>query len=129
MDGSEISNSESLGVCSEETGVDCVNHRCGSNHPAAKVPAVETLDCILTTRDLVEFEVDITLRIGIDRDVDNVAILGFGLPTHVVFELLDPIVSLFPVTLLAIYASERAADGELTRLRQTCCGGQHNGWP
>lgn len=102
LDRSRVSNSESLGVCSEKTGVDSVNHRGGSNHSAAKIPAVQTLDGILTARDLVELEVDISLGVGIDGDVDDVTVLGLSLSTHVVFELLDPVVTFFPIESLAV---------------------------
>lgn len=34
--------------------------------------------------------------------MDDMAVLGLGLSTYVVFEFLDPIVSIFPVELLAI---------------------------
>lgn len=97
MDGSELATLESLGVGPEKTGVDRVNNWGSSDHPAAKVPAVQTLDRILATRDLVELEVDIALGVGVDRDVDHVAVLGLGLFTHVVLELLDPAFTLFPV--------------------------------
>lgn len=103
LDRSRVSNSESLGVCSEKTGVDSVNHRGGSNHSAAKIPAVQTLDGILTARDLVEFEVDISLGVGIDGDVDDVTVFGLGLSTHVVFKLLDPVVALFPFEIVSQY--------------------------
>lgn len=67
---------ECLGVCSKKTGVNCVNNWGGSDHPAAKVSAVQALDGILASRYLVEFEVDVTLGVGVNRYVDYVSILG-----------------------------------------------------
>lgn len=66
MDGSELATLESLGVCPEKTGVDRVNNWGSSDHPAAKVPAVEALDGVLAARDLVELEVDVALGVGVD---------------------------------------------------------------
>lgn len=78
-----ISDSESLRVCSEETGVDGIYHRRGSDHPAAEVATVEALDCVLASLHLVKLEIDISLGVGLDGDVDDVAVFVFRLLTNV----------------------------------------------
>lgn len=69
-----ISDSESLGVCSEETGVDGIYHRCSSDHSAAEVATVEALDCVFASLHLVKLEINISFGVGLDGDVDDVAI-------------------------------------------------------
>lgn len=49
----------------EQTAVDGVHNRCGAYHPSAEVAAVEALDSVLATLDLVELEVDVALGVGI----------------------------------------------------------------
>ena len=55
------------GSCArEQTAVDRVNDWRGVYHPAAKVSSVQALDRILPALNLIELEIDIALRIGID---------------------------------------------------------------
>jgi uncharacterized protein YfcZ (UPF0381/DUF406 family) len=74
----------------EQTAVDGINDRRGINHPSAKVTPVQALDGILATLNLVELEVNVTLRVRVDRDVNNMAVFRLGFLTDIVLELLDP---------------------------------------
>ncbi len=56
-----ISFSDSLGA-REQTAVDGVHNRCGGDHPASEVAAVQALDGVLAALDLVELEVDVSGR-------------------------------------------------------------------
>lgn len=85
----------------EETAVDCIDNGSCCNHPAAKVSAVETQDGILASLNLVELQVDITLGVGVERDVDDVSILLFSFLTDVIFQFFSPVLAFFPVTVLA----------------------------
>lgn len=78
-----ISDLESLRVCSEETGVDGIYHWRSSDHPAAKVATVKALDCVLASLHLVKLEIDISFRVGLDGDVDDVAIFVLRLLTNI----------------------------------------------
>lgn len=78
-----ISDSESLRVCSEETGVDGIYHRRCSDHPAAEVATVEAFDCVFTSLHLVKLEIDISFGVGLDGDVDDMAVFVFRLPTDI----------------------------------------------
>jgi hypothetical protein len=49
----------------EQTAVDRIHNRRSADHPSAKVPAVQTLDSVLTALDLVELEVNVALGVGI----------------------------------------------------------------
>ena len=60
----EISVSDRFGA-REQTAVDGIHNRCGADHPSAEVAAIEALDGVLATLDLVELEVDVALRVGI----------------------------------------------------------------
>lgn len=55
-----ISILESLGA-REQTAVDCIHNRRGADHAASKITAVETLDGVLASLDLVKLEVDVAL--------------------------------------------------------------------
>ena len=65
--------------------------------PTPKEPAVETLDGILSTLDLVELEVDVALGVGIKGNVDDFAVFLGAFCTDVVFEFFDPGVTAFPL--------------------------------
>lgn len=67
----------------------------------AEESAVETLDGVFAALDLVEFEVDITLGVGIEGDVDDLAVFFGALGADVVFELFDPGFAFFSGWLLA----------------------------
>lgn len=97
-----ISDLKSLGVCSEETGVNRINNRGGSDHSAAKVTTVEALDGVLASLHLVKLEVNVSFGIRIDRDVDDVTVFVLCLLSYVILEFLDPVLTLFPTRLLAI---------------------------
>lgn len=49
----------------EERGIDRVDHRLGGDLQAAKVPAVQAPDRILAASDLVKFDVDVSVGVGI----------------------------------------------------------------
>lgn len=85
----------------EQTAVDRIHHWRGVDHASAKVSAVKSLDRVLAALDFVELEIDVTLGVGVDRDVHNVAVLLLGFPSDVVFEFLDPVVSFLPIVALA----------------------------
>ena len=50
----------------EQTAVDCIHNRCGADHASTKVSAVESLDGVLAPLNLVELEVDVALRVGVE---------------------------------------------------------------
>lgn len=80
----------------EETAVDSIhNVRC-INHPAAKVSSVQALDGIFTTLNLVEFEVNVTLGVRIDGNMDNMSVLLLSFCSDVVFEFFDPVIAFLP---------------------------------
>ena len=83
----------------EKTTVDSVNDWLSTDLPTAKESSIETLDGILTTLNLVEFEVDVPLRIRVQGNVNDVAVFLFAFCSDIVFELLDPGFTFFPVEL------------------------------
>lgn len=113
----------------EETAVDSIhNGRC-INHPAAKVSSVQALDGIFTALDFVELEIDVTLGVRIDGNMNNVSILPLSFRSNVVFEFLDPVVALFPNCRnrqLAYSSVNRCGHAVLTLRGQTYCAGQHS---
>ena len=63
--GAVISDLDRLGA-REQTAVDRVHNRSSSDHPPIKIAAVEPLDGVLSALDLVELEVDVALRVGVE---------------------------------------------------------------
>jgi hypothetical protein len=64
-----------------------------------EVAAVETLESLLAAGDGIELDEDVALAIGVDGDVDDLAVLLAALALDLYFELLDPSVAetlLFP---------------------------------
>jgi hypothetical protein len=102
-----ISDSESLRVCSEETGIDGIYHRRSSDHPAAEVATVEAFDRVLASLHLVKLEINISFGVGLDGDVDDMAVFVLRLLANILLEFLDPVVSLFPAIELANIDSQR----------------------
>lgn len=63
------------------------------DHSAAKVSSVQALDGVFAALNLVELEINVTLGVWINSNVDNMSILLFGLGSDIFFELLDPILA------------------------------------
>jgi hypothetical protein len=96
-----ISDSESLRVCSEETGINGIYHRRSSDHSAAEVATVEALYRVLASLHLVKLEINVSFGVGLDGDVDDVAIFVLRFLANILLEFLDPVVSLLPAIQLA----------------------------
>ena len=65
---------------------------------------VETLESLLTTGDGVELDEDVAVAVGIDSNVNDLAVLLVTLGLDLVLELLVPVVTvvtLFPGNVLA----------------------------
>lgn len=65
---------------------------------------VETLESLLTTGDGVELDEDVALAVGVDSNVNNLAVLLVTLGLDLVLELLVPVVTvvaLLPGNVLA----------------------------
>jgi hypothetical protein len=61
---------------------------------------VESLQSLLSARDRVELDVDVTLGVGVNGDVNDLAVLLVALNSDFALEVLDPAVAvslLFPV--------------------------------
>jgi len=68
-----------------------------------EVATVETLESLLTAGHGVELDEDVTLAVGVDSNVDDLAVLLVTLGLDLNLEILDPIVApvaLFPVAML-----------------------------
>lgn len=79
----------------KQAAIHSINNITSRNHPSAKESSIQTFNGILTTHDAVELHINVALRVGIDSDVDDVAVFVFGFDADVVFELFDPVVAGF----------------------------------
>jgi hypothetical protein len=64
-----------------------------------EVATVETLESLLAAGDGIKLDEDVALAVGVDGDVDDLAVLFAALALDLYFELLDPAVAevlLFP---------------------------------
>jgi hypothetical protein len=59
----------------EQTAVHRVNNRLCRDSPTTKEATVQALDSILPARDPFELEIDVTLRIRIQGNVDDMTVL------------------------------------------------------
>lgn len=85
----------------KKRAINGVDNRLRADLSPAEESAVETLDGVFAALDLVEFEVDITLGVGIEGDVDDLAVFFGAFGADVVFELFDPGFAFFSGWLLA----------------------------
>ena len=83
--------------------VDFVNNVRGADGTVVEVATVETLESLLATGDRVELNEDVALAVGVDSNVDDLAVLLVTLGLDLNLEILDPVVApvaLFPVVML-----------------------------
>lgn len=105
--GSRVTGkSECLGP-REQAAVHGVNDWLCANLPTAKVSSIQSFDGIFASADTLELEVNIALGVGIERDVDDMAILLFAFSSDIVLEFFDPRFTFFPVGPLAIVVRDR----------------------
>ena len=81
----------------KKTAVERINNWLSTDLPTTKEAAIETFDSVLASLDFIEFEVDVTLRVWIERNVYDMAILFFTLRLDVILEFLDPDISFLSV--------------------------------
>ena len=81
----------------EQAAVDGVDDGLGADLAATEETAVEALDGVLTALHRRELEVDVALRVGVERDVHHVPVLALALILDVFLEFLDPRFALLPV--------------------------------
>ena len=69
----------------EQASVDGVDDGLGADLSPAKKSPVEALDRVFASLYSIEFEVDVALRVWIQRNMDNVAVLLFTFGLDIVF--------------------------------------------
>lgn len=75
-----------------------------------EVATVQALESLLTAGYRVELDEDVTLAVGVDSNVNDLAVLLVTLGLDLNLEILDPViapVALFPVTMLAMSHRKR----------------------
>jgi hypothetical protein len=75
-----------------------------------EVATVETLKSLLTTRDGVELDEDVAFAVGVNGDVNDLAVLLVALGLDLCLEVFDPVVTpvpLFPRIVLATLHTTR----------------------
>lgn len=84
----------------EKRAVNSINNRLRANLSPTEESAVESLDSILASLDLVKLKVDVTLSIRIEGNMDNLAVFLVAFGADVVFKLFDPGFTILPIMLL-----------------------------
>lgn len=84
----------------EKRAVNGIDDRLSADLSPAEESAVEALYGVLAALDLVEFEVDVALGVGIEGDVDDLAVFFRALGADVVFKFFDPGFAFFSSCLL-----------------------------
>lgn len=76
--------------------VDRVDDSLRTDRLAAKEPAVEASDGVLSTFHSVKFDINVSVGVRVNSEMDNVAIFILTFATYVVFEFFDPGFANFP---------------------------------
>jgi hypothetical protein len=85
----------------EETAINGINDGLGTDLSTTKESPVEPLDGVLASLYTIKLQVDVTLSVWIKGNVDNMTVFLLALSFDIVFKLLDPGVTFFPVTLIS----------------------------
>jgi hypothetical protein len=80
----------------EQAAIHSINYRLCRDLPAAKESSVQTLDGVFSTDNTLKLDVNVAGSIGIYSNVNNLAILFLTLSLDIIFEILDPAVTIFP---------------------------------
>jgi hypothetical protein len=89
--------------------VDLVHNVWGTDSAEVEVAAVETLKGLLATADWVELDEDLSIGVGIDSNVNDLAVLLVALHLDFVLKILRPVGTIFfefPVQMLAPYVDD-----------------------
>jgi hypothetical protein len=87
----------SLDSFREKTAVDGIDNGLGTDLSTTKKSPVQPLDGVFTSLYTIKLEVDVTLSVWIKGNMDNMTVFLFALSFDIVFKLLDPRVTFFPV--------------------------------
>lgn len=79
------------GGCGVERVVDSINDVRGANRAAVEATTVKTLHSFLATGKRIELDVDVAIRVGVNSDVDNLAVLLVALGLHLDLQLFSPV--------------------------------------
>lgn len=96
--------SKSARSSAPERVVDLVDHVRGTDRAVVEAATVETLESFLTTRDRVELHVNVAFGVGVDSDVNDLAVLLVTLNLDFGLKIFDPVITpgfLFPVEVSA----------------------------
>ena len=75
----------------KERVVDLVDHVGSSNSAAVEAASIETLISRLATCNFGELQVDVAIGVGIDRDMNDLAVACLALIVDFFFEVFDPV--------------------------------------
>lgn len=81
----------------KQTAVDSIHNRRRADLSPAEETAVQALDGVLSALNLVKLQVDIALGVGVDGNVNDVAVFVLCFLTNVIFKFLNPVFALLPV--------------------------------
>ena len=86
----------------EQAAIDGINDRLSGDLSSSKEATVETFNGVLASLYTIKFEIDVTLAMSIEGDMDHVTIFLFTLSLDIILELLDPGVAFFPIEMVSI---------------------------
>ena len=118
----------------KHTRINSIHNRAGGDSSSAEKSSIKALYSLLSTGNLFELDVNLSLRIWVKWDVYYFAILRFTLSFDIVLKLFNPCFTGFSVIKMwlawvesILYASYQ--DAWLTLLDQTCFSIQYNDLP
>jgi hypothetical protein len=87
----------------EQTAVDRVNNWLGTDLPSTKESSVEAFNGILASLYAIKLQVNVTLGVWIEGNVDDVSVLLLTFSFDIIFKLLGPGIPFFSAQWLAKY--------------------------
>jgi len=85
----------------EKTAVDSIDNGLRADLATTEKSSVESFDGVLTSLYTIKLEVDVTLRVWIKGNVDNMTVFLLAFSLDIILKLFDPGVALFSVPALA----------------------------
>jgi hypothetical protein len=81
----------------EKTAVDSIDNGLCADLATTEKSSVESFDGVLTSLYTIKLEVDVTLRVWIKGNVDNMTVFLLAFSLDIVLQLFDPGVAIFSV--------------------------------
>jgi len=92
---------------SKQAGVYSIDNRTCRDPPATEEPAVQALDCFFASLYFFELDVNFSLAVGIQGNVNDMSILVLAFCFNVIFQIFNPGITSFSIGTQPLLATKR----------------------